>query len=142
MARDGLFLSPAAQLNRAGVPGKSLGLQAAWAILLVLLTTYSPRTGYGNLYSDLLDYVISAALFFYILGIAGVIVLRAKKPEMDRPYRTWGYPVTPILYIGGASAILICLFLYRPATTWPGFAIVLCGLPIYFLFRRHASRNH
>jgi APA family basic amino acid/polyamine antiporter len=139
MARDGLFFPSAAKLNRANVPGRSLTLQAIWAILLVLLTTYSPRTGYGNLYSDLLDYVISAALFFYILTIAGVIVLRRKRPDLERPYRTWGYPVTPIVYIVGASSILVCLAVYRPATTWPGFAIVALGVPVYFHFRRKSS---
>jgi APA family basic amino acid/polyamine antiporter len=136
MARDGLFLPSAAKLNRANVPGHSLILQAIWAILLILLTTYSPQSGYGNLYSDLLDYVISAALFFYILAIAGVIVLRRKRPDLARPYRAWGYPITPIVYIVGACSILACLAVYRPATTWPGFAIVAIGVPVYFLFRR------
>jgi basic amino acid/polyamine antiporter, APA family len=139
MARDGLFFRSVSKLNKFTVPGRSLNLQAAWSILLVLFTTYSAKTGYGNLYSDLLDYVISAALFFYILTIAGVMVLRRKRPGMDRPYRTWGYPITPILYILGASAILLCLGIYRPATTWPGFAIVACGIPVYFLFQRRAK---
>jgi APA family basic amino acid/polyamine antiporter len=58
---------------------------------------------------------------------------------MDRPYRTWGYPITPILYILGASAILLCLGIYRPATTWPGFVIVACGVPVYFLFKQRAK---
>ncbi|WP_263383093.1 APC family permease [Granulicella arctica] len=140
MARDGLFLPAAAKLNRANVPGASLGMQAVWAGLLVLLTTYSAKAGYGNLYSDLLDYVISAALIFYILTIAAVVVLRWKKPEAERPYRTFGYPVTPIIYVVGASAILVCLFVFRPATTWPGLAIVASGAPVYFLIRRrHTS---
>jgi APA family basic amino acid/polyamine antiporter len=139
MARDGLFFKSVAKLNKFDVPGRSLNLQAAWSIVLVLLTTYSEKTGYGNLYSDLLDYVISAALFFYILTIAGVMVLRRKRPGMDRPYRTWGYPFTPVVYIVGASAILMCLAIYRPATTWPGFVIVGCGLPVYFLFTRGAK---
>jgi basic amino acid/polyamine antiporter, APA family len=139
MARDGLFFRSVSKLNKFTVPGRSLNLQAAWSILLVLFTTYSAKTGYGNLYSDLLDYVISAALLFYILTIAGVMVLRRKRPGMDRPYRTWGYPLTPILYILGASAILLCLGIYRPATTWPGFAIVACGIPVYFLFQRRAK---
>jgi APA family basic amino acid/polyamine antiporter len=139
MARDGLFFRSVSKLNKFTVPGRSLNLQAAWSILLVLFTTYSAKTGYGNLYSDLLDYVISAALLFYILTIAGVMVLRRKRPGMDRPYRTWGYPITPILYILGASAILLCLGIYRPATTWPGFVIVACGVPVYFLFKQRAK---
>jgi basic amino acid/polyamine antiporter, APA family len=83
----------------------------------------------------LLNYIISAALLFYILTIAGVIVLRKKCPEAVRPYRMLGYPVTPILYIVGASAIVICLLIFRPATTWPGFTIVLLGTPVYFFLR-------
>ena len=136
MARDGLFVPAAAKLNRASVPGFSLALQAVWSALLVLLTTYSPSTGYGNLYSDLLDYIISAALIFYALTIAAVIVLRRKRPDAERPYRTIGYPVTPILYIVGAAAIVLCLLVYRPATTWPGFIIVVLGVPVYLLLRR------
>jgi APA family basic amino acid/polyamine antiporter len=141
MARDGLFVPAVAKLNRNNVPGFSLGLQAIWAGLLVLLNTYSPIAGYGNLYSDLLEYIISAALMFYILTIAAVPVLRWKRPDAERPYRTLGYPVTPALYVLGASAIVVCLFVFRPATTWPGLAIVVVGIPVYFLFRRTQERN-
>ena len=91
---------------------------------------------FGNLYSNLLDYVISAALIFYILTIAGVFVLRRRRPDAERPYRAFGYPVVPALYIAGALVILILLFAYRPSTTFPGLVIVLIGVPIYFLFRR------
>ncbi len=136
MARDGLFFRAVAELNRADVPGVSLALQAAWSSLLVLVTTYSAATGYGNLYSDLLDYIISAALVFYALTIGAVIVLRRKRPDVERPYRTIGYPITPILYVCGASAIVLCLFIFRSATTWPGFVIVALGVPVYFIFRR------
>lgn len=140
MARDGLFLKPAERLNRFGVPGWSLALQTLWSVGLLLINTYSPQTGYGNLYSDLLDYVISAALFFYILTIAGVMVLRRRRPELVRPYRVPFYPFTPLLYIVGGVAILLCLGIYRPATTWPGAVIVGCGVPVYFLFRRRVER--
>jgi APA family basic amino acid/polyamine antiporter len=136
MARDGLFMPAAAKLNRANVPGASLAMQAIWAGMLVLLTTYSAKAGYGNLYSDLLDYVISAALIFYVLTIAGVVVLRWKKPDAERPYRTFGYPVTPLIYVIGASTIVVCLLVFRPATTWPGLGIVACGAPVYFLIRK------
>lgn len=136
MARDKLFFPAASRLNRAGVPGASLVMQAVWASLLLMVNTYSPGLGYGNIYSDLLDYIISAALLFYILTIAGVMVLRRKRPDVERPYRTFGYPAVPILYIVGATAIVVCLFLYRPATTWPGLVIVLTGIPAYWLFNR------
>ena len=136
MARDKLFLPAAAKLNRARVPGWSLAMQGAWAGVLVLLTTYSPAHGYGNLYSDLLDYIISAALLFYILTIAAVVVLRYKRPDAERLYRTPGYPVIPAVYVVGASAVVLCLFIDRPATTWPGLALVITGLPVYWLIRR------
>ena len=136
MARDKLFLPAAGRLNRARVPGWSLAMQGVWAGLLVLLTTYSPAKGYGNLYSDLLDYIISAALLFYILTIAAVVVLRYKRPNAERLYRTPGYPVVPAVYVLGASAVVLSLFINRPATTWPGLALVITGLPVYWLIRR------
>jgi APA family basic amino acid/polyamine antiporter len=111
-------------------------LQGAWAAFLVLPRTYNPAThAYGNLYSNLLDYVISAALIFYILTIAGIFRLRQTRPEVDRPYRALGYPIVPALYILGAATILFVLFVYRPDTTWPGLIIVLLGLPVYFAWR-------
>lgn len=137
MARDGLFFSHAGKLNRAHVPGWALAIQGLWTVLLVLPRTYNPLTRtYGNLYSDLLDYVISAALIFYILTIVGVIRLRKTKPAANRPYRVWAYPWLPLLYIAGAGTILVVLFLFRPATTWPGLAIVATGLPVYAAMRR------
>ena len=137
MARHGLFFRPAAAINRAHVPGASLAMQGAWAGFLVLVRTYNPTTGaFGNLYSNLLDYVVSADLIFYILTIAAVFRLRRLRPEAERPYRTWGYPLVPALYILTAAVILAILFVYRPATTFPGLVIVLIGVPIYFVFRR------
>jgi APA family basic amino acid/polyamine antiporter len=93
-------------------------------------------TGYGNLYGNLLDYVISAALIFYILTILGLFVLRRKRPDVERPYKAFGYPIVPALYIVGAAVILFVLFIYQTATTWPGLIIVLTGVPIYFLWRK------
>ncbi len=136
MARDKLFVPAAGRLNRARVPGWSLAMQGVWAGVLVLLTTYSPAKGYGNLYSDLLDYIISAALLFYILTIAAVVVLRYKRPDAERLFRTPGYPFVPAIYVLGAGAVVLCLFIDRPATTWPGLALVITGLPVYWLIRR------
>jgi APA family basic amino acid/polyamine antiporter len=137
MARDRLFFAGAGRLNQARVPARGLALQGLWAGALVIPRTYNPATGqYGNLYGDLLDYVISAALLFYILTIAGVFRLRCTRPDAPRPYRAVGYPMLPACYIAGAAAILLVLLAYRPATTWPGFAIVLLGLPAYWLLRR------
>jgi APA family basic amino acid/polyamine antiporter len=134
MAKHGLFLASAGRLNRAHVPGWSLLVQGIWAAFLVLPRTFNVVTSqYGNLYSNLLDYVISAALLFYIFTIAGVIRLRLTRPDAPRPYHAFGYPVIPLLYILGAAAVLVCLFAYRPASTWPGLLIVLAGVPIYML---------
>jgi APA family basic amino acid/polyamine antiporter len=137
MARDKVFFAKAGQLNAMRVPAWGLLVQGIWAALLVLPRTYNPETQqYGNLYGNLLDYVISAALLFYILTIAAVFRLRARRPDAPRPYRAFGYPVLPALYIAGALTIMIVLLLYRPSTTWPGFLIVILGLPIYIWLRR------
>jgi APA family basic amino acid/polyamine antiporter len=142
MARDGLFFGFVSRLNDAKVPAAGLLLQGVWSALLVLPRTIQPNAGqpgggkYGNLYADLLDYVISAALIFYILTIAGIFRLRRTRPDAQRPYRAWGYPLVPALYIVAAAAILLVLFLYRPSTTWPGLVIVLLGVPVYFLWHR------
>jgi APA family basic amino acid/polyamine antiporter len=143
MARDGLFFRAAGRLNAARVPAWGLVLQGVWAALLVLPRVRTdegkPVPEYGNLYSNLLDYIISAALIFYILTIVGIFRLRRTRPDAERPYRAFGYPVVPALYVVGAGVILLMLFLYRPATTWPGLVIVLLGLPVYFLWRRDSS---
>jgi APA family basic amino acid/polyamine antiporter len=137
MAKDGLFFSKAGELNKARVPGWALALQCVWSLFLVLPRTYDAVTGqYGNLYSNLLDYVISAALIFYILTVAGLFRLRSTRPDAPRPYRCWGYPWLPFLYIAGSSVVLAILFLYRTATTWPGLLIVLSGVPVYLWLRR------
>lgn len=137
VAKDGLFFPAAKRLNRAHVPGWGLAIQGLWAALLVLPRTINPLTHqYGNLYSNLLDYVISAELFFYILTIAGVFRLRRTRPDAPRPYRAWGYPWLPGIYIAGASVILVTLFVYRSGTTWPGIVIVAAGVPVYYLVRR------
>ena len=137
MARDGVFFAAAGRLNRAQVPAWALVLQGAWACLLVLPRTYDPVThAYGNLYSNLLDYVVSAALLFYILTLLGLFRLRKTRPKAPRPYRAFGYPFVPALYIVAAAGLLVMLFIYRNATTWPGFAIVALGVPVYLLRSR------
>lgn len=141
MARNGLFFPSVGRLNEAGVPARSLWVQGLWAALLVLPRTFNAASStYGNLYSNLLDYVISAALIFYILTIAAVFRLRQTRPHAERPYRTYGYPFVPAVYIIGATAILLCLFAYRPATTWPGLVIVISGLPVYWFTRLTRSQ--
>jgi len=136
MACDGLFFRRAGTLNEARVPAWGLLLQCVWAIVLVVPRTFDPTTGqYGNLYGNLLDYIISAALLFYVLTIAAVFRLRKTMPDVPRPYRTFGYPIVPALYIVAAAVIMVVLLIYRPATTWPGFVIVLLGIPVFTLLR-------
>jgi APA family basic amino acid/polyamine antiporter len=141
MARDGLFFRSVGELNKYHVPAWGLVIQGIWAAVLVLprtvkLDAAGNVTGYGNLYGNLLDYVISAALIFYILTIFGIFVLRKKRPDVERPYKAFGYPIIPALYIIGAAVILCVLFIYQTATTWPGLIIVLTGVPVYFLWRK------
>lgn len=143
MGQDGLFFQATAKLNSRSVPAVGLLLQCLWACLLVLPRTrlHDASAGqehYGNLYSDLLDYVIFAVLIFYVLTIAGLFVLRRKRPDAERPYRAFGYPLVPLLYMLAALAILLVLLLYKTQTTWPGLAIVLTGVPAYWLWRRRA----
>jgi basic amino acid/polyamine antiporter, APA family len=130
MARDGLFFRRAGLLNRRNVPGTALVLQAVWASLLCLTGTY------GNL----LDYVVFAVVIFYMLTVAGIFLLRRARPDAERPFRAFGYPVVPALYIVLAAAIAVNLLITKPAYTWPGLGIVLLGLPVYFAWTRFARR--
>src|SRR5436309_13611427 len=140
MERDGLFFRRVGALNKNHVPAWALIIQGIWAGVLVLPRTVKTNSagdlvGYGNLYGTLLDYVISAALIFYILTIAGLFLLRWKRPYAERPYKAFGYPIVPILYIVGAGTILLILFIYQTATTWPGLLIVISGVPIYLFWK-------
>jgi APA family basic amino acid/polyamine antiporter len=136
MARDGLFFKSSGELNHRHVPAWGLIVQGIWAALLVLPRTINADGSFGSLYNDLLTYVISAALIFYILTIAGIIVLRQKRPNDERPYKAFGYPIIPVLYIIGAGVITVVLFAYQTATTWPGLIIVLTGIPVYFVWKK------
>ena len=122
MARDGVFFRRVGVLNRNGVPERALWSQCIWASVLCL----------SGRYGDLLDYVIFVVLIFYILTILGIFRLRRTKPDLPRPYKAFGYPVLPLLYIILAGAICILLFIYKPKFTWPGLGIVLLGIPIYY----------
>ena len=139
MARDGLFFHRVAKLNRQHVPAIALIAQGTWACLLTLPRTVTvAKTGaitYGNVYTQLLEYLIPADLIFYALMVGAVIIMRRTAPQLERPYRTFGYPIVPALYIAGAATILAVLFIYRTATTWPGLVIVLLGVPVYFLWK-------
>jgi len=141
MARDGVFFASTGRLNQQRVPAVGLLLQGIWTAALMLPRTRSvaAATGavtYGNLYSNLLDYVVFAALAFYVLTVLGLFVLRRTRPTAERPYRAFGYPLVPALYIAAATVIMLVLLVYRTETTWPGLLIVLSGIPIYALWRR------
>ncbi len=146
MARDGLFFKGISKLNRQHVPAFALIAQGIWACLLTLPRTVitDPKTGaitYGNVYTQLLEYLIPADLIFYALMVGAVIIMRRKVPEMTRPYRTWGYPVVPIIYIAMAVAVIIDLAYLAPYTAGIGSLLVLTGIPAYLIWRRSATAN-
>jgi APA family basic amino acid/polyamine antiporter len=123
MAQDGLFFKKAAQLNKASVPAWSIWVQCFWASALCLTGKYG----------DLLDFVVIVVLIFYILTILGIFVLRKKMPNVERPYKAFGYPVLPALYIIIASAICIALLYTKTSTSGWGVVIMLVGIPVYYL---------
>ena len=141
MARDGLFFQKIATTNRYHVPAAALIAQGVWTALLTLprTVTTTSATGqvvYGNVYTQLLEYIVSADLFFYILMVLAVIVLRRKSPARERPYRTWGYPVVPIVSILLAVLLTIDLAFLAATTSGIGILIVLTGVPAYLIWRK------
>lgn len=140
MAQDNLFFKATGKLNKNHVPAVALILQCVWACILVLPRTRSGKIvagveEYGNLYGALLDYVVFAVLIFYILTIIGLFILRKTRPDAERPYRAFGYPFIPIIYIIAATVISLVLLFYKPQTSLPGLAIVLSGVPVYFIWK-------
>ena len=140
MARDRLFFQKIATTNRFRVPAAALVAQGIWTALLVLprTVTIDPATheaSYGNVYNQLLEYIVSADLLFYLLMVVAVILLRRTKPDAERPYRTWGYPIVPIVSIVLSGLLVVDLAWFAPATSGIGILIVLSGVPVYFLWR-------
>jgi basic amino acid/polyamine antiporter, APA family len=129
MAHDGVFFAAAKKLSKTSVPAAALVMQGVWAAILTLSGTYS----------ELLDYVIFAQLLFYVLAVGAVFVMRLRMPEAPRPYRAWGYPWLPAVYIAAAIVLMADLLAVKPRYTWPGLLIVASGVPIYALFRRRES---
>ncbi|HMN06082.1 MAG TPA: amino acid permease [Flavobacteriales bacterium] len=123
MARDGLFFRKAGRLNQAAVPGFALWTQCIWASLLCL----------SGRYGDLLEYTMFASVLFYIVTIAGLFVLRVKEPATERPYRVWGYPVLPALYMAAAAAFCISLLVSKPFYAGMGLGIVALGAVVYLV---------
>lgn len=129
MAKDGLFFKQAIENNKNEVPEKSLWMQGIWASVLAL----------SGQYGDLLDMISFVIVLFYMITVFGVIYLRVKKPNMERPYKTWLYPITPILYLLIGSAFCILLIWFKPQYTWPGFLLILLGLPVYWFINRRKT---
>ena len=131
MAKDRLFFKKVGEINKFGVPGFALAIQGIWAVLLCLSGTYS----------DLLDYVIFAVLIFFTLTILAIFVLRVNRPDIPRPYKAFGYPVIPAIYILTTVTIMVILLIYKPDYTFPGLIIVILGIPVYYLWRRHSGHS-
>ena len=141
MARDGLFFKRVDSVNEHHVPAVALVAQGVWASLLVLprTVTVNQQTGaytFGNVYTQLLEYIVSADLVFYVLMVGAVIVMRRKAPDIERPYRTVGYPIVPLIYIVIAGLFIIDLAILAPSTSGIGYLLVATGIPIYFIWRR------
>jgi APA family basic amino acid/polyamine antiporter len=131
MARDGLFFKKVAEINKKGVPGFAIAIQGVWSVLLCLSGTYS----------NLLDYVIFAVLIFFSLTILAIFVLRVKKPDIPRPYKAFGYPIIPAIYVLTTTFIMIILLIYKPNYTFPGLIIVLLGIPVFYLWKKFSGSS-
>ena len=129
MAKDGLFFSSVGRVNRHNTPAVALWVQCVWGCVLCLSGTYA----------QLLDFLVFAVVMFYMLTIVGLFVLRIQRPNMERPYRVFGYPVLPAMYLLLAAIIEVQLLRYKPQFTWPGLAIILSGVPVYWLWQKSES---
>jgi APA family basic amino acid/polyamine antiporter len=132
MAQDGLFFRFVGKLHpRYKTPAAALVVQAIWTTILCV----------SGSYGQLLDYIIFAVLVFYVLTIIGLFVLRIKQPNTPRPYKAFGYPFLPALYIVMATGICAALLRYKPQYTWPGLILVLLGVPVYLFWSRSARSS-
>ncbi|RYF24639.1 MAG: amino acid permease [Flavobacteriales bacterium] len=131
MAKDGLFFKKVGTLNKNAVPGFGLWIQCIFACLWCL----------SGKYGDLLDMISFVVVMFYMLTIFGIFILRKKRPETPRPYKAFGYPVLPIIYILMGLAFCILLIVYKPKFTWPGLIITLIGIPVYYLIKKSVNKD-
>src|SRR5213076_1246240 len=144
MARDRLFFEKVGTINRNHVPAAALLAQGIWTAFLTLPRTITTNAAthevtYGNVYNQLLEYIISADLLFYLLMVVALIILRRQRPDAERPYRTWGYPIVPNISILLAGLLIVDLAFLAPATSGIGILIVLTGVPVYFFWRKLAA---
>lgn len=126
MAKDGLFLKQAIPNNKNDVPERSLWFQGIWASLLCL----------SGQYGNLLDMVSFVIVIFYMITVLAMMYQRWKRPDLERPYKTFLYPITPLVYLLIGTAFCLLLILYKPQYTWPGFILILMGVPIYYFANR------
>jgi len=131
MANDGLFFKKAGTLNKSAVPEFGLWIQCVVASILCL----------SGRYGDLLDMISFVVVIFYMLTIMGIYILRKKRPDAERPYKAWGYPILPAIYIAMGLMFCIMLIIYKPNFTWPGLIIVLIGIPIYYFTKPDAKKQ-
>lgn len=131
MAKDGLFFKSAIDNNKNDVPSNALWMQGIWASVLCL----------SGQYGNLLDMISFVIVLFYMITVFGVIYLRIKQPNLERPYKTWLYPVTPFIYLLIGTAFCVLLLIYKQQYTWPGFLIVLLGLPVYYFINRNKKES-
>lgn len=143
MAKDGYLFSGLARTNAYHVPAAALIAQCVWASLLVLPRTVTYAEGkqpaFGNVYSQLLEYIVSVDLISAALSVAAVAVLRYRKPLMERPYRTWGYPLTPLIFLLLSAMVALTLVVLAPATAGIGYLLALTGIPVFFIWRRRSG---
>ncbi len=131
MAKDGMFFKSAGQLNKHSVPATALWVQCVFAGIWSL----------SGRYGDLLDMISFVVVLFYMLTIAGIFILRKKRPDAPRPYKAFGYPVLPVMYMLMGSAFCILLIIYKPGYTWPGLILALTGVPVYYLIGKNRNKR-
>jgi basic amino acid/polyamine antiporter, APA family len=146
MARDGLFFRKIGTVSGRHVPAVALIAQGLWSAALTLprTVTVNQQTGnyaFGNVYTQLLEYIVSADLIFYALMVGAVIVMRRKAPAIERPYRTFGYPIVPLIYVALAGLFIIDLAYLKPSTSGIGYLLVFTGIPVYFAWRKRHSHS-
>lgn len=145
MARDGLFFARVGTTNRFHAPAAALLAQGAWAAMLTLPRTVKHAAGggyeFGNVYNQLLEFIIPADMAFYMLLVGSLVVLRWTRPHAERPYRTFGYPVPPVIYLLLATFLILDFIILAPGTSGIGFALVLTGLPVYWIWSRSARAS-